>query len=35
MPDVVSLPIVPIRMGIYYLAWKYFVGFLNEEVGIA
>jgi hypothetical protein len=30
-----ALPMVPIAMATYYLAWKYFVGFLNEEVGIA
>jgi hypothetical protein len=30
-----ALPMVPIGMAVYYLAWKYFVGFLNEEIGIA
>ncbi len=30
-----ALPMVPIGMATYYLAWKYLVGFLNEEVGIA
>jgi hypothetical protein len=30
-----ALPMVPIAMTIYYLAWKYFVGFLNEELAIA
>jgi hypothetical protein len=30
-----ALPMVPIAMATYYLAWKYFVGFLNKEVGIA
>ena len=30
-----ALPRVPIGMGVYYLAWKYLVGFLNEETGIA
>ena len=30
-----ALPMIPIGMGVYYLAWKYFVGFLNEEMGIA
>ena len=30
-----ALPMFPIGMAIYYLAWKYFVGFLNEEMGIA
>ena len=30
-----ALPAVPVGMAVYYLAWKYLVGFLNEEVGIA
>ena len=30
-----ALPMFPIGMAVYYLAWKYLVGFLNEEVGIA
>jgi hypothetical protein len=30
-----ALPIIPIGMAVYYLAWKYLVGFLNEEMGIA
>ena len=30
-----ALPMVPVGMGVYYLAWKYLVGFLNEEMGIA
>jgi hypothetical protein len=30
-----ALPIAPIGMAVYYLAWKYLVGFLNEEMGIA
>jgi hypothetical protein len=30
-----ALPIIPVGMGIYYLAWKFLVGFLNEEMGIA
>lgn len=30
-----ALPMVPIGMTVYYLAWKYVVGFLNEELGIA
>jgi len=30
-----ALPMFPVGMTIYYLAWKYFVGFLNEELGIA
>jgi len=29
-----ALPMFPIGMIVYYLAWKYFVGFLNEEMGI-
>jgi hypothetical protein len=30
-----AVPMVPIGMATYYLAWKYCVGFLNEEIGIA
>jgi hypothetical protein len=30
-----ALPIIPIGMGLYYLAWKFLVGFLNQEIGIA
>lgn len=30
-----ALPMLPIGMAAYYLAWKYVVGFLNEEMGIA
>lgn len=30
-----AVPIIPIGMGIYYLAWKFLVGFLNQEVGVA
>ena len=30
-----ALPVVPIGMVVYYLAWKYLVGFLNKELGIA
>jgi hypothetical protein len=30
-----ALPMFPIGMAVYYLAWKHIVGFLNEEVGIA
>ena len=30
-----ALPMFPVGMTIYYLAWKYFVGFLNTEMGIA
>jgi hypothetical protein len=30
-----ALPMFPVGMVLYYLAWKYIVGFLNEEMGIA
>lgn len=30
-----ALPMLPIGMAVYYLAWKYVVGFLNAEMGIA
>jgi hypothetical protein len=30
-----ALPMIPIGMTAYYLAWKYVVGFLNGEMGIA
>jgi hypothetical protein len=30
-----ALPMAPIGMTAYYLAWKHIVGFLNEEMGIA
>src|SRR5919106_1660614 len=30
-----ALPMFPVGMAVYYLAWKYLVGFLNAEVGIA
>ena len=30
-----ALPMLPIGMVVYYLVWKYLVGFLNEEMGIA
>lgn len=29
-----ALPMAPVGMIIYYLAWKYLVGFLNREVGV-
>jgi len=29
------LPMFPIGTAVYYLAWKYLVGFLNAEMGIA
>jgi hypothetical protein len=30
-----ALPAIPVGMAMYYLAWKFLVGSLNEEVGIA
>src|SRR5688572_1879311 len=30
-----ALPMAPVGMTVYYLAWKYLVSFLNQEVGIA
>jgi hypothetical protein len=30
-----AVPMIPIGMGVYYLAWKYAVGPLNAEMGIA
>jgi hypothetical protein len=30
-----ALPMVPVGMAVYYLAWKHVVGFLNGELGIA
>jgi hypothetical protein len=30
-----ALPMIPVGMTVYYLAWKYLVGFLNQEVGIS
>lgn len=30
-----ALPMLPIGMAAYYLAWKFLVGFLNQEIGIA
>jgi len=29
-----ALPMFPIGMVVYYLAWKYLVGFLNDEIGV-
>ena len=29
-----ALPVIPVAMAIYYLAWKFAVGFLNRELGI-
>ena len=29
-----ALPMAPVGMAVYYLAWKYLVAFLNREVGI-
>ena len=30
-----AMPMAPVGATVYYLAWKYLVGFLNQEVGIA
>jgi hypothetical protein len=30
-----AVPMIPIGMGVYYLAWKYLVEPLNHEMGIA
>lgn len=30
-----ALPMIPVGMTVYYLAWKHVVGYLNREVGIA
>ncbi len=30
-----AVPMIPIGMGVYYLAWKYLVEPLNREMGIA
>jgi len=30
-----AVPMIPIGMGLYYLAWKYLVAPLNHEMGIA
>lgn len=30
-----ALPMFPVGMALYYLAWKHLVAFLNEELGIA
>jgi hypothetical protein len=30
-----ALPMFPVGMAVYYLAWKFLVGFLNDELGIA
>jgi len=30
-----AVPMIPIGMGVYYLVWKYLVGPLNTEMGIA
>ena len=30
-----ALPMAPVGAAVYYLAWKYLVEFLNQEVGIA
>jgi hypothetical protein len=31
---VTVLPVIPFVMALYYLVWKFVVGFLNREVGI-
>ena len=30
-----ALPAIPVGMALYYLVWKFAVGFLNDEMGIA
>lgn len=30
-----ALPMFPVGMAVYYLAWKYGVAFLNQEMGIS
>ena len=30
-----ALPMIPVGMALYYLVWKFAVGFLNDEMGIA
>jgi len=30
-----ALPAIPVGMVLYYLAWKFLVGLLNQEMGIA
>ena len=30
-----ALPVIPVGMVLYYLVWKFFVGSLNREMGIA
>ena len=30
-----ALPAIPVGMAVYYLAWKFLVGFFNQELGIA
>jgi hypothetical protein len=35
IPWSLAVTVIPIGMTLYYLAWKYLVGFLNEEMGIA
>jgi hypothetical protein len=29
-----ALPVIPVAMAVYYLAWKFAVGFLNRELGL-
>jgi len=35
IPWPLAVTVIPVGMTVYYLAWKYLVGFLNEEMGIA
>ena len=35
MPWLVALELVPVGMAVYYLVWKFLVGALNHEMGIA
>jgi hypothetical protein len=30
-----AIPMIPIGMAVYYLAWKFLVGYLNDEMGVA
>ena len=31
---VTVLPVIPFVMALYYLVWKFVVGFLNREMGV-
>jgi hypothetical protein len=35
IPWAAILPVIPFAMATYYLLWKFIVGFLNREMGIA